>query len=115
VEVVPFEGPDPDADLGVVGGAWGIAATGTVVLDAARAGGRSASLLPPAVCVLLPAERILPEAGALFRDLERGFPRGLPSQLVLSTGPSKTGDIEQQLITGVHGPGRVWIGLLGAV
>jgi len=29
----------------------------------------------------------------------------LPSAVNLVTGPSKTGDIELQLTTGVHGPG----------
>ncbi len=33
---------------------------------------------------------------------------GLPSNVVLITGPSKTGDMELELTTGVHGPGR-WI------
>jgi L-lactate utilization protein LutC len=35
----------------------------------------------------------------------------LPSRLTLVTGPSRTGDIEGTMSTGVHGPGRVlhWI------
>lgn len=113
VDVLGFDGPRADADLGVVGAAWGIAATGTVVFDASRAVGRSASLLPPAIAVVLRLDRILPDSGELFRRMPERFPSGLPSQVVLETGPSKSGDIELELTTGVHGPGQVWIGLVG--
>jgi L-lactate dehydrogenase complex protein LldG len=112
VDVVAFDGPHPEADFGIAGAVWGIAATGTVVFDAGRAGGRSASLLPPAILVLLRQSTIVREAGEIFRHLADRFPQGVPSQLVLCTGPSKSGDIELELTTGVHGPGRVWIGLL---
>jgi L-lactate utilization protein LutC len=112
IDVAAFDGAHPEADLGVVGAALGIAATGTVIFDAGRAGGRSASLLPPAVAVLLKESAIVREAGEVFRRMHEHFPDGPPSQLVLCTGPSKTGDIELELTTGVHGPGRVWIGLL---
>ena len=106
-----FDGPHAEADLGVVGAAFGIAATGTVVFDAGRAGGRTASLLPPAICVFVRADSILRDAGEFFRRIAERFPDGLPSQFVMCTGPSKSGDIELQLTTGVHGPGRVWIGI----
>jgi L-lactate dehydrogenase complex protein LldG len=36
----------------------------------------------------------------------------VPSSVVLVTGPSKTGDIELKLTTGVHGPGEVHLVIL---
>ena len=100
------------ADLGVTGTAYGIALTGSLVVDSRRAGGRAASLLPPVHLALLPAAAILPTPGDLFRHLGERVPDGLGSNLVLITGPSRSADIELQLTVGVHGPRELLIGLL---
>ena len=100
------------ADLGVTGAAFGVALTGSVAVDAARAGGRTASLLPPVHLALLRAERIVATPGAVIRALPKQ-PDGLPSNVVLITGPSRSADIELQLTLGVHGPREVWVGVLG--
>ena len=101
-----------EADLGVTGAAFGIALTGSVLVDAARAGGRTASLLPPVHLALLRADRIVGTPGAILRALPLR-PTGLPSNLVLITGPSRSADIELQLTLGVHGPREVWVGIVG--
>jgi L-lactate utilization protein LutC len=108
VEVLDWTGFDvaARADLGVVGAAWAIASTGTLVFYADRAAGRSASLLPPAMVAIVREENVLPDAAALFRER---MPDPMPSQIVLSTGPSRSADIELTLTVGVHGPGRVWV------
>jgi len=98
-----------EADLGVTGAVGGVALTGTIAVDAARAGGRTASLLPPLHLALLPVDRIVADPGTMLRALPL---QGLSSNFVLITGPSRSADIELQLTLGVHGPRELWVGLL---
>ncbi|MFO1020739.1 MAG: lactate utilization protein C [Planctomycetales bacterium] len=95
------------ADLGITSVDWGIAETGSLVV-CSRAGGRgrAVSLLPPVHLALLEPSQILPDLFDLYERLGEDL-AGLPSNVALITGPSKTGDIQLQLTTGVHGPGEV--------
>lgn len=91
------------AALGITGAAVAVAATGSVVLDSHRAGGRIASLLPTVhLCVVSVNTLVATPADVLRRLGSAGD--ALPSSLVLVTGPSRTGDIEQLLTLGAHGP-----------
>ncbi|MFH1330904.1 MAG: LUD domain-containing protein [Actinomycetota bacterium] len=116
VEALDWDGPAAAAcaDLGVTGAVCGIAATGSIVVAAGRAGGRGASLLPPVHAALVREEALLATPADLWRHMGSCFPEGLPSQAVVITGPSRTGDIELVLVRGVHGPGHLWVGLLAA-
>jgi L-lactate utilization protein LutC len=98
------------AALGVTGSVAAVAATGSVVLDAARAGGRGASLLPPMHLCVVRASTVVATPGDVLRAVGTGAPP--PSNLVLVTGPSRTGDIEQILTVGVHGPAAVHVVVL---
>ncbi|MEO6594447.1 MAG: LUD domain-containing protein [Planctomycetota bacterium] len=88
------------ADLGVTTAQWGIAETGTLVLDSAHERHRLASLLPPVHIALLPASRVLCHMGEVLKTLDRP----LSCAVTFVTGPSRTADIELKLIVGVHGP-----------
>ena len=91
------------AGLGVTSAVAGIAATGSLVLDSRRMGSRSVCLLPPVHLCVLEVNNLLRTPGDAFRGVGSG--RGvLPSSLVLVTGPSRTGDIEQLITMGAHGP-----------
>lgn len=93
--------PPEEAPLGISLGRGAVAETGSLLLDARD--GRRVQLLPPLHVVLVPAGTVhltLAEAlAALSPDL--------PSAVGLHSGPSKSADIGQVLVQGVHGPGRV--------
>lgn len=87
-------------------GAWGIAETGTVVEESGPAAGRVLAAFAPVHVALLSAQRIVANSAELFQNLKPGESG---SSLTLVTGPSRTADIEQTLIVGVHGPKRFYV------
>jgi L-lactate utilization protein LutC len=96
------------ADIGFSGARAAVARTGSIVVDAARAHGRTVSLLPPTHVALVRKTAMVDEPGDLWRSL--GAP--MPSNLVQITGPSRSADIELIITLGVHGPRALWVGLL---
>ena len=99
--------PPVEAELGVSMAVGAAAQTGSLLLSSRE--GRRSQLLPPTHLVWVHARDIrttLTEALAA----ERG---GLPATLALHSGPSKSADIGQIMVTGVHGPGRIVAVVLG--
>jgi L-lactate dehydrogenase complex protein LldG len=100
------------ADLSVTGADYLIAETGSVVYLSRGAEPRSASLLPPVHVVVATTNQLLPDLFDLFERLPPTT-AALPACVSIITGPSKTGDIELKLVTGVHGPGELHVVLVG--
>jgi len=102
------------ADAGLTTAQWGIAETGTLVLESARERHRLASLLVPLHVALLPAERLLGTLGEALSALRTAS--GAPGSRTITfvTGPSRTADIELELVVGVHGPKQLHVLLLEA-
>lgn len=94
------------ADLGITSVDWAVAETGSLALCSRHGQGRIVSLLPPVYLAIVEPSQIVPDLFDLFARLEE-HKQNLPSNIALVTGPSKTGDIELKLTTGVHGPGEV--------
>jgi len=96
-----------DADLvGITGCFCAVAETGTLMLCSAPDTPATVSLLPETHIAIVRASRILPymeDAFALARK-ELG---SLPRAVNFISGPSRTGDIEQTIVLGAHGPYRV--------
>lgn len=107
---VELSGPDSPrgellaAELGVSSAQWGIAETGTVVLESARERHRLVSLLPPVHVALLPAARLLGTLGEALSALRTSTGAPASRTITFVTGPSRTADIELTLVVGVHGP-----------
>ncbi|HEX5366690.1 MAG TPA: LUD domain-containing protein [Acidimicrobiales bacterium] len=91
------------AGLGVTGAVAAVAATGSVVLDSTVSGSRTASLLPAVHLCVVSMNTLVPAPADVLRPLGSGGD-ALPPSLVVVTGPSRTGDIEQHLTLGAHGP-----------
>ena len=99
------------ADVGVSGVDYLIAETGSMVLTSRPEQPRSLSLLPPIHVAVAERRQILPDLFDLFAA--GGVkPEAAPACVTIITGPSKTGDIELRLVTGVHGPGEVHVVLI---
>ena len=68
------------------------------------------SLLPPLHIAVVPVDRILTGLDELLT--REPLPADRSSSMVLITGPSRTADIEQILVRGVHGPGEIHVVLV---
>ena len=109
IEARPTLGHDR---LGITGCFCAIAETGTLVFTTGAATPTASMLLPDThVCVVRTARIVagMEEAFALVRREHDVMPRAVN----LVSGPSRTGDIEQTIVLGAHGPFRVHILLLG--
>jgi L-lactate dehydrogenase complex protein LldG len=100
------------SDIGLSTAEWAIAETGSLVLTGGAGKGRTVTLLPPTYVAIVPADRIL---RTVAEAIERYAGGGgtLPANLCFHTGPSRSGDIEMTLTSGVHGPGDVHVVLVG--
>lgn len=115
VEALAFARPLEDwkgemfdtVDAGFTVARSGIAATGTLVLAPDADSPRTVSLVPPLHIALVYAH-------TLHADLHQAlhaerWQDGMPTNLVLATGPSRTSDIQQTLAFGAHGPRWTWV------
>jgi L-lactate dehydrogenase complex protein LldG len=98
-----------DVDAGLTDVYAAIAETGSLVVRAAPEHGRVLSLVPPIHIAVVQPRDVVPDLLDLMRKLER---EGTSSGTTIISGPSKTTDIEGNLVIGVHGPGQVHVLLL---
>ena len=99
------------SEVGITSADYALADTGTLVMISSPAEARLVSLLPLLHVAVVPASRILTGLDELFTLLPR--PADQTSSMVMITGPSRTADIEQILVRGVHGPAQITVIIVG--
>ena len=89
-----------------------VARTGTIVLSSAGESGRTASVYAPVhICIAHTSQLVYDIKDALLQ-LKEKYAGKFPSLISFASGPSRTADIEQILVRGVHGPGEIHVVLV---
>jgi L-lactate dehydrogenase complex protein LldG len=88
---------------------WGIAETGSLILDSSKENIRIATMLSETHIAILHSSRIVPDAKSLQPEIDAILKQNHPSYLAWITGASRTADIERVLAIGVHGPKELHI------
>jgi L-lactate dehydrogenase complex protein LldG len=70
--------------------------------------GRTAPVYYPSHIVVASVNQVVPDIENGFAAMRKKYGTDLPSMINLTTGPSRTADIEKTLVVGVHGPGEIF-------
>jgi len=102
-----------EADFGIVIADHAVAYTGSVTVLSAPNKGRSVSLLPTVLFIIIPVERLKTRLGEVLATFDEAGREQLPAGIHFISGPSRSSDIENDLTIGVHGPGIVYALIVG--
>ena len=91
-----------DTDAAITGCHAAIAATGSIVLWPSPSEPRLMSLVPPTHIVVVKQSQLADNLLDLMEQQQ--WQQGMPTNLVLVSGPSKTSDIQRVTAYGAHGP-----------
>lgn len=107
----PSDGHD---ETGVSHAFGGIAETGTLVMTSGKDNPSTINFLPEHHIVVINAKEIDGDMETVLDRVRKKFGKGeMPRTLNFITGPSRSGDIEQKIILGAHGPRALHIIVVG--
>jgi L-lactate dehydrogenase complex protein LldG len=104
----------PEDDVSLSHAVAGVAETGTLVLTSGADNPTTLNFLPENHIVLIDAQDIAGSYEDVWQKLRSVHgEREMPRTVNMVTGPSRTGDIEQRIELGAHGPRRLHIIIIG--
>ena len=102
-------GTDGSHPVSVTGAFSAVAETGTLALTSGAPSPTLLNFLPENHIVVLDAKDLSGSYEDLWSKLKAAHGAEMPRTLNLVTGPSRSGDIEQTILMGAHGPKRLHI------
>ncbi|MFC5282602.1 LutC/YkgG family protein [Pedobacter alpinus] len=111
----PFYATDKDFEFAEVGLTLCealIARNGSVLLSNGNEAGRRLSIYPHQHVVVAYASQLVLDLKDAFKLMKQKYGNTLPTMLSVTTGPSRTADIEKTLVLGAHGPKELFVFLL---
>ncbi|HZH11429.1 MAG TPA: lactate utilization protein [Microvirga sp.] len=104
-------GPSEGRDLNAVSHAFGgVAETGTLAMISGPENPSTLNFLPDNHIVVVSARDIASDYESIWNRVRFSFGKGsMPRTVNFITGPSRSGDIEQTLLLGAHGPRRLHV------
>jgi L-lactate dehydrogenase complex protein LldG len=92
-----------DIEVGITSCEALIARTGSMFVSSANLSGRSVSAFAPIHVVVASTSQLVDDIEDGINMLRKRYKK-MPSMISLTTGPSRTADIEKTLVLGAHGP-----------
>ncbi len=89
-----------------------VARTGSVLLTGAQEYGRTLPVYAPIHIAFAFTNQLVLDIADGIQFIQEKYRGNLPSLVSLTTGPSRTADIEKTLVVGVHGPKEVYVFLV---
>ncbi len=108
-------GPSDGNDETGISHAFGaIAETGTLVLTSGADNPTTLNFLPENHIVVLNAADVKGDLETIMTNIRKAYGKGvMPRTVNLITGPSRSGDIEQTILLGAHGPRALHVIVVG--
>jgi L-lactate dehydrogenase complex protein LldG len=105
---------DGNDEVGLSHATGAIAETGTLVMVSGKDNPTTINFLPEHHIVVVDAADIAGDLEAVLAKIREKFGKGkMPRTLNLISGPSRSGDVEQKIILGAHGPRALHIIVVG--
>ncbi len=89
-----------------------VAQTGSIVLSDTLTQTREAYALADILLVYATTDQIMPGMRTAFQTVKRKYAKNKPSQMTIITGPSRSTEVEQTLVTGASGIRQVAVFLV---